>query len=80
MKSSPRADHLPPYFNIDPDWALAQLNAPITTAGFDNIARDCQAGRDDLASRGLEENGEEVVEQEEKVVFRTCSCLDKPAS
>ena len=56
MTSDPRGP-LPPYFNIDPDTALAQLGDPATTAGFDRIARACEAGRADLASRGLEENG-----------------------
>jgi len=58
MKSNHRADDLPPYFNIDPDWALAQLETPATTTAFDAIARACQAGRDDLASRGLEDSGQ----------------------
>lgn len=48
---------LPPYFNIDPDAALAGLGAPTGTDGFEAIARACAAGRDDLANRGLEENG-----------------------
>ncbi len=48
---------LPPYFNIDPDAALAHLGEPVTTKGFGAIARACEAGRADLASRGLEENG-----------------------
>ena len=50
-------DPLPPYFNIDPDAALAALDVPGTTEKFDTIARACQAGRDDLASRGLDESG-----------------------
>ena len=56
MKSDPRGP-LPPYFNIDPDAALAALGSPTATAGFGQIARACSAGREDLASRGLEENG-----------------------
>ncbi|WP_204115916.1 AAA family ATPase [Shimia biformata] len=51
------ATPLPPYFNINPDQALAQLGEPATTAGFERIARACEAGRSDLASRGLEESG-----------------------
>jgi chromosome partitioning protein len=47
----------PPYFNIDPDQALAELGAPTTTAGFEAIAQACTRGRDDLASRGLNEDG-----------------------
>ena len=48
---------LPPYFNIDPDAALAQLGAPSDTDSLGRIARACDAGRADLAGRGLEENG-----------------------
>ena len=48
---------LPPYFNIDPDQALAQLGVPTTTEDFGAIARACAAGRQDLASRGLNEDG-----------------------
>jgi chromosome partitioning protein len=51
-------DHaLPPYFNINPDEALSALGTPTTTADFARIAKACEAGRTDLASRGLEENG-----------------------
>jgi chromosome partitioning protein len=46
---------LPPYFNIDPDRALAGLGTPTTAEGFGTIARACAAGRDDLAARGMEE-------------------------
>lgn len=56
MKSESRGD-LPPYINMDPDAALAQLGAPSGTEDFDRIARACEAGRSDLASRGLEQNG-----------------------
>lgn len=48
---------LPPYFNIDPDAALAQLGAPSTTQDLGRIAQACGAGRTDLAGRGLQENG-----------------------
>ena len=48
---------LPPYFNINPDQAVSQLGAPVTTDSFGDIARACEAGRRDLASRGLEEDG-----------------------
>jgi chromosome partitioning protein len=48
---------LPPYFNIDPDAALAALGAPTTTGGFEAIAAACARGRQDLASRGMEEDG-----------------------
>ncbi len=55
MKPDPQA--LPPYFNIDPDSALAHLGNPTDTTDFDRIARGCAAGRDDLRSRGLGESG-----------------------
>ncbi|MEM9431764.1 MAG: AAA family ATPase, partial [Pseudomonadota bacterium] len=48
----------PPYFNIDPDTALADLGAPETTAGFATVAAACAEGRADLARRGLSESGE----------------------
>ncbi|MFV2002471.1 MAG: AAA family ATPase [Paracoccaceae bacterium] len=48
---------LPPYFNISPDAALAQLNAATDTGGFAQIADACRRGRDDLASRGLDDSG-----------------------
>jgi len=48
---------LPPYFNIDPDAALADLDPPTTTAGFAAIAEACARGRADLASRGMDEAG-----------------------
>ena len=48
---------LPPYAQISPDAALATLDAPTDTAGFAAIARACEAGRDDLAGRGLSEDG-----------------------
>ena len=51
------ASGLPPYFNIDPDAALADLDAPTSTEGFADIANACAQGRRDLASRGLNEEG-----------------------
>jgi len=48
---------LPPYFNISPDRACAMLAAPTGTGGFENIAAACARGRDDLASRGLDDTG-----------------------
>ena len=49
--------NLPPYFNIDPDQALSSLGAPTGADGFGTIAKACDAGRQDLSSRGLEESG-----------------------
>lgn len=48
---------LPPYFSINPDQALADLGDPTTTSGFAAMAQSCAAGRDDLAGRGLSEDG-----------------------
>jgi len=47
----------PPYFNISPDAALADLGPPTGSDGFATIAEACARGRADLASRGLEEDG-----------------------
>ena len=47
----------PPYFNINPDKALEALGDPISTNGFAQIAQACASGRDDLASRGMNEEG-----------------------
>ncbi|WP_172300519.1 AAA family ATPase [Pseudoruegeria sp. HB172150] len=47
----------PPYFNISPDAALAELGQPTTSGDFARIAEACARGRSDLASRGLEEDG-----------------------
>ena len=48
----------PPYFDIDPDAALAELGPADRHRRFAEIARACAAGRDDLASRGLDGRGE----------------------
>ena len=48
---------LPPYFNIDPDQALAELGQAGSTAAFEEIASACGRGRDDLAARGMNEAG-----------------------
>ncbi|MVO18532.1 AAA family ATPase [Parasedimentitalea huanghaiensis] len=48
---------LPPYFNIDPDAALADLDAATDTAGFAEIAAACTRGREDLSSRGIDKEG-----------------------
>lgn len=50
------SDH-PPYFNIDPDRAKRDLDAPFSTARFAEIAGACASGRADLASRGMEDGG-----------------------
>ncbi len=48
---------LPPYAQITPDAALAGLDGPTSSDDFAQIARACEAGRDDLAGRGLAEDG-----------------------
>ncbi len=55
------ANPLPPYFNISPDAALADLEAPLTTEGLAAIAAACARGRDDLAGRGLDETGRKTL-------------------
>ncbi|NUB46509.1 AAA family ATPase [Fertoebacter nigrum] len=52
---------LPPYFNIAPDAALAELGAPTTSAGFAELARACARGRSDLTGRGLEAGGSKTL-------------------
>ena len=53
-----RQEGPPPYFNIDPDAAFADLGNPTTTGDFSEIAEACARGRADLASRGLQEDGQ----------------------
>ena len=57
------SNDLPPYFNLNPDRALSDLGAPLGTDGFSAIAEACAAGRQDLQSRGLEENGARKLRQ-----------------
>ncbi|HEX9858712.1 MAG TPA: chromosome partitioning protein, partial [Paracoccaceae bacterium] len=54
-------DEQPPYFNIDPDAALADLGAPVGAADFAALADACARGRADLASRGLGEEGKKTL-------------------
>lgn len=51
------ASDRPPYFNISPDAALSELSPPMTTSGFEELAQACARGRNDLAKRGLEDDG-----------------------
>ena len=57
------SDTPPPYFNIAPDAAFRALDAPTDTAGFLQIADACLRGRDDLASRGMNEAGQKELRQ-----------------
>ena len=51
------AEALPPYFNINPDAARAELDAPTDTRDFAAIAAACAQGRADLAGRGIDAQG-----------------------
>ena len=51
------ADVPPPYANLSPDAAMANLTPSLGTEGLASIAAACGRGRDDLASRGLGEEG-----------------------
>lgn len=51
------SEETPPYFNISPDAALADLGGPMGTSDFASLAAACNRGREDLASRGLGEEG-----------------------
>jgi chromosome partitioning protein len=51
-------DTAPPYFNISPDAALAELGNPSDTAAFARIAEACGRGRNDLIGRGLNDQGQ----------------------
>jgi chromosome partitioning protein len=50
-------DDLPPYFNIHPDAAVAELGDTVSTKEFAAIASACARGRSDLADRGLDASG-----------------------
>jgi chromosome partitioning protein len=51
------AEALPPYAGMLPDAALADLGPAVGTPELEAIAAACGRGRDDLASRGLTEEG-----------------------
>ena len=58
MSQSPdRTDSDPPYFNIRPDVAAAELPPPMGTTGFAEAAEMAARGRADLVSRGLDARG-----------------------
>lgn len=52
---------LPPYFNLSPDACMASLGPAISTAELARIAERAGAGRQDLASRGLGEEGKKTL-------------------
>ena len=47
-----------PYHGLSPDEALSTLDEPHDTNRFAAIAEACRQGRDDLANRGLDEQGQ----------------------
>ena len=55
------SDPLAPYHGISPDTALQALGSPLDTAGFASIAEACRRGRDDLAGRGLDDQGQKTL-------------------
>ena len=50
-----------PYHGISPDAALSSLGDPLDTPGFAAIAQACRSGRDDLAGRGLDDQGQKIL-------------------
>jgi len=54
---SRESTELPPYLAIRPEAALAELPPSVDTARLAEIAAACARGRDDLAARGLAEDG-----------------------
>ncbi|MDO5757690.1 MAG: AAA family ATPase [Rhodobacterales bacterium] len=59
MASDPRDP--PPYFNIDPDHALAELGVGTDSSGFARIAESCARGRADLTGRGMSPAGRKTL-------------------
>ncbi len=55
--------NLPPYFNIDPDQALAELGPSSGSSDFARVAQACAQGRADLSSRGMSETGGKTLRQ-----------------
>jgi chromosome partitioning protein len=55
------SNDLAPYHGLSPDEALNSLGNPLDTAGFAAIAEACRKGRDDLAGRGLDEQGQKTL-------------------
>ena len=54
MAQSPK----PPYFDIDADQALHDLGHPVSTDDFAHVAEVCARGREDLLTRGHQEDGQ----------------------
>lgn len=51
----------PPYFNLSPDQEMAHLGAPVSTSELARIAELAGRGRDELAARGLGEEGRKAL-------------------
>lgn len=62
-KSYHSGDQAPPYFNLSPDQALAELGPAIGTEGFADIASMAAKGRSDLINRGLNLEGRKTLRQ-----------------
>ena len=54
---------LPPYFGLSPDQAMSLLGPAMGTADLARIAELAGKGRDDLAARGLGEEGRKSLRQ-----------------
>lgn len=52
------SNDMAPYHGLSPDEALTVLGDPLDTQGFAGIAEACRRGRDDLAGRGLNDQGQ----------------------
>ena len=52
---------LPPYFNLSPDASMAALGPAVSTADLARIAELAGRGRDDLAKRGLGDEGRKTL-------------------
>lgn len=50
-----------PYHGISPETALTALGSPMDTGSFAAIAEACRKGRDDLAARGLDDQGKKTL-------------------
>jgi chromosome partitioning protein len=61
MEASMSSDDPVPYHGISPDAALEALGSPLDTNGIAALAGACRKGRDDLAGRGLNEQGQKTL-------------------
>jgi chromosome partitioning protein len=54
-------ESLPPYFNISPDQEASEIDAPLGTEDFGQIAEACLRGREDLRRRGADKTGRKTL-------------------